>query len=88
MLVSKIAKKKPQRGSVDYRFALGPEPKFSHWPYTFNYFLSRCHLRWVPLLSGIWALWLISCETFCRSVGTLILCDCCYFRSKKTTKIT
>ena len=27
-------------------------------------------------------------ERVCRSVGTLILCDFCYFRSKKTTKIT
>ena len=27
-------------------------------------------------------------ERVCRSVGTLILCDFCYFRSKITTKIT
>ena len=27
-------------------------------------------------------------ERVCRSVGTLILCDFCYFRSRKTTKIT
>ena len=26
-------------------------------------------------------------ERVCRSVGTLILCDFCYFRSRKTTKI-
>ena len=27
-------------------------------------------------------------EMFCRSVGTLILCDFCYFRSQRATKIT
>ena len=62
-----------------------------HFDYLFNYihFAPRIPLRGVPTEGRKPFDYRYRCiERVCRSVGTLILCDCCYFRSKKTTKIT